>query len=142
MHILNLVPGITFLSIGKENSDQNHQNTVDPSRPKSPSFASFKIEKPFKVAKPFCEDVRQYGPMAYVLCKNEFRIPFKRGISHRFDTPLAILQVEVDRDDYSTKLIMVRVWDEEKPWSPFYLGYNGNFWVRGQLWESYKSSDF
>ena len=67
-----------------------------------------------------------------VLCKNEFHIPLKRGISHRFDTPLAILQVEVDR--CSTKLIMVRVGNKEKPWSPFYLSYNGDFRVRGQPW--------
>ena len=69
-----------------------------------------------------------------VLCKNEVHIPLKRRISHRFDTPLATLQVEVDRDDYSTKLIMVRVLDKEKPWSLFYLGYNGDFRVRGQPW--------
>ena len=69
-----------------------------------------------------------------VLCKNEVHIPFKRGISHRFDTPLAILQEEVDRDDYSTKVIMVRVLNKEKPWSPIYLGYNGNFRVSGQPW--------
>ena len=50
-----------------------------------------------------------------VLCKNEVHIPLKRRISHKFDTPLAILQVEVDRDDYSPKLIMVRGWDEERP---------------------------
>ena len=68
------------------------------------------------------------------LCKNEVQILLKRGISHRFDTPLAILQVEVDRDDYSTKLIMVRVLDKEKPWSPLYLGYNSDFRVRGQPW--------
>ena len=69
-----------------------------------------------------------------VLCKNEVHIPFKRGISHRFDTPLAILQEEVDSDDYSTKVIMVRVLNKEKPWSPIYLGYNGNFRVSGQPW--------
>ena len=45
-----------------------------------------------------------------------------------------MLQVEVERDEYSTKLIMVRVWDKEKPWSLFYLSYNSNFWVGGQLW--------
>ena len=69
-----------------------------------------------------------------VSCKNEVYIPLKHCISHRFDTPLAILQVEVDRDDYSTKLIMVRVPDKKKPWSPFYFSYNGDFRVRGQPW--------
>ena len=74
------------------------------------------------------------GWVNMVLCKNEVHIPLKRWISHRFDTPLAILQVEVDRDDYSTKLIMVRVWDKEKPWSPFYLSCNRDYQVRGQPW--------
>ena len=41
-------------------------------------------------------------------------------------------KVEVDKDDYSTKLIMVRGLNKERPWSLFYLGYNGDFWVRGQ----------
>ena len=65
-----------------------------------------------------------------------------KSVSHRFDTPLVILQVEVDRNDYKTKLIMVWVLNKERPCSPIYLGYNSNFWVRGQPWESYESSEF
>ena len=61
------------------------------------------------------------------LCKNEVQIPIIRRISHRFDTPLVILQVEVDRDDHNPKFIKMRVLDKKKPWNLFYLNYNSEF---------------
>ena len=78
----------------------------------------------------FCPPVSSESIWSYA--KTKSIIHFKRRISHRFDTPLAILQVEADQDDYSHKLIMVWVLVEEKPWSPNYMTYNSEFRVRGQ----------
>ena len=71
-----------------------------------------------------------------VLCKNGIHIPLNRAISQCFDAPLVILQAEVGADDHSPKLIKVWVLDEAKPWSPFYLAYNGEFRARGQPWRN------
>ena len=68
------------------------------------------------------------------LCKNEVQILLKRGISHKFDTPLVIFQVDAGTDDCSHKLIKVWVLDEKRPWRPFRMAYNSYFRARGQPW--------